>query len=70
MLHVVTVQQFPQISPVSFSCGNLVPCMFKASGKVVLVGKQTGGGSCAVHPFTTVSGTFAQCSGYKHMPRA
>ena len=55
------------ISPVSFSCGNLVPCMFKASGKVVLVGKQTGGGSCAVHPFTTASGTFAQCSGYKHI---
>ena len=55
------------VSPVSFSCGNLVPCMLKASGKVVLVGRQTGGGSCAVHPFTTASGTFAQCSGYIHI---
>ena len=55
------------ISPVSFSCGNLVPCMLKASGKVVLVGQQSGGGSCQVHPFTTASGTFAQCSGYMHI---
>ena len=55
------------ISPVSFSCGNLVPCMLKASGKVVLVGRQTGGGSCVVHPVTTASGSFFQISGYKHI---
>ena len=56
------------ISPVSFSCGNLMPCMLKATGgRVTLVGQTTGGGSCAVHPFTTASGTFAQCSGYKHI---
>ena len=55
------------ISPVSFSCGNLVPCMFRASGRVVLVGQTTGGGSCVVHPLTTASGSFLQCSGYKHI---
>ena len=56
------------ISPVSFSCGNLMPTMLKASGgRVILVGQTTGGGSCVVRPFTTASGTFARCSGYKHV---
>ena len=31
-------------SPVSFSCANLVPCIFKASGRVTLLGDTTGGG--------------------------
>ena len=51
----------------SFSCGNLMPCMLKAAGGVTLIGQTTGGGSCVVHPFSTASGTFAQCSGYKHI---
>ena len=55
------------VSPVSFSCGNLMPCMLKAAGGVTLIGQTTGGGSCVVHPFSTASGTFAQCSGYKHI---
>ncbi len=35
-------------SGVSFSCGNLVPCAFKQSGDVTLVGQTTGGGACSV----------------------
>ena len=35
-------------SPVSFSCGNLVPCALKESGKVTLMGRTSGGGSCIV----------------------
>ena len=35
-------------SPVSFSCGNLVPAAFKNSGRVTLLGRQTCGGSCVV----------------------
>ena len=58
---------FCLISPVSFSCGNLTPCIFKTSGQVILVGRTSGGGSCIVHPFTTASGSVAQCSGYKHI---
>ena len=30
-------------SPLSFSCGNFVPCVFKNSHKVMLVGDTTGG---------------------------
>ena len=32
------------ISPCSFSNGNFVPCMFKESGKVTLLGRTSGGG--------------------------
>ena len=35
-------------SPLSFSCGNLVPCALKESGKVTLLGRTSGGGSCIV----------------------
>ena len=31
------------ISPCSFSCGNLVPSVFKQSDKVTLIGKTSGG---------------------------
>lgn len=52
------------ISPVSFSCGNLAPCVFACSGKVTLIGQMTGGGSCIVLPLTTASGSVIQVSGY------
>lgn len=45
------------ISPVSFSCGNLVPNFFKQSGKVTLLGRTSGGGSCLVYPASTAWGT-------------
>ena len=51
------------ISPVSFSCGNLVPAALKSSQKVTLLGKTSGGGSCVVLPLTTAYGTFFRISG-------
>ena len=50
-------------SPVSFSCGNLVPWAFKADGRVTLLGRVTGGGSCSVLYATTPWGTSYQLSG-------
>ena len=55
------------ISPASFSCGNLAPCMFDCSGKVTLIGKTSGGGSCVVLPLTTASGSFFQISGFRRV---
>ena len=51
------------VSPVSFSCGNLVPCVFKSSGMVTLIGDTTGGGSCIVLPMSSAWGTLFQISG-------
>lgn len=51
------------ISPVSFSCGNLVPNIFKNSNQVTLIGRTSGGGSCVVLPMTTACGTDFQLSG-------
>ena len=51
------------ISPVSFSCGNLVPAALKASQWVTLIGRTSGGGSCAVQPLSTAYGTLFQISG-------
>ncbi len=50
-------------SPVSFSCGNLVPAIFEQAGNVTLIGQRTGGGSNAVLPATSASGTLFQFSG-------
>ena len=51
------------ISPVSFSCGNLVPAALKSSQKVTLLGRTSGGGSCVVQPLSTAYGTLFQISG-------
>ena len=51
------------ISPVSFSCGNLVPAALKSSQNVTLLGRTSGGGSCAVQPLSTAYGTLFQISG-------
>ena len=51
------------ISPLSFSCGNLVPWAFHASGMVTLIGDTSGGGSCVVLPMATAWGTIFQTSG-------
>ena len=50
-------------SPVSFSCGNLVPWAFKENGTVKLLGSVTGGGSCETLPLTTAWGTSYNISG-------
>lgn len=44
-------------SPVSFSCGNLVPALLKASGNVTILGKTSGGGGCIVRSGVTADGT-------------
>ena len=49
-------------SPKSFSCGNLVPWAFKADGRVRLMGRVSGGGSCMVGYMTTAWGTSFQIS--------
>ena len=49
-------------SKVSFSCGNLVPCAFKNSGNVSLLGQTSGGGACSVMPLTTATGTIFNLS--------
>ena len=51
------------ISPMSFSCGNLVPWAFKEDGRVTLLGRVSGGGSCAVFSMTTAWGTSFRLSG-------
>ncbi len=50
-------------SPVSFSCGNFVPNVFKNSNQVKLIGQTSGGGSCMVLPATTASGAEFRVSG-------
>ena len=54
---------FCLISPVSFSCGNTVPSIFKNSHDVTLLGQTSAGGSCVVLPMTTATGTYFQLSG-------
>ena len=58
---------FCLISPHSFSRGNLVPWAFKANGGVTLLGRVSGGGSCAVQFATTAWGTSYRISGMKRM---
>ena len=54
-------------SGVSFSCGNLVPNVFKNSERVTLIGQTSGGGSCVVQPLSTSAGTLFQVSGNTRM---
>jgi len=51
------------ISPVSFSCGNLVPAVCKYHQAVTLIGRTSGGGACTVQPMSTAWGTTFQISG-------
>ncbi len=50
------------ISPVSFSCGNLVPNVFKKSPNVTLLGQTSGGGTCSVFTLSTARGSVFQMS--------
>lgn len=49
-------------SPSSFSCGNLVPSVFKYSDCVTLIGHATRGGACAVQPLSSADGSLFQIS--------
>ncbi len=55
------------IGPYSFSCGNLVPNVFRSSGRVTLLGGTSGGGSCSVLPMSTAYGTSFNISSPKRM---
>ena len=55
------------VSPVSFSCGNLVPWVFKASGTVTLLGDTSGGGSCVVRTMSSAWGSLFSISGTKRI---
>ena len=54
-------------SPVSFSCANLVPCVFKNSNRVTLIGQQSSGGACVVHRLSAADGCLFQLSGLKRL---
>lgn len=54
-------------SPMSFSCGNALPAIFKDSGKVVLIGKKSGGGSCVVCNGSSADGNIFQVSSFYQM---
>ena len=49
-------------SPFSFSNGNYVPCALKESGRVTLLGRTSGGGSCNVLYASSAWGTSFQIS--------
>ena len=58
---------FCMISPDTFSCGNLVTGMFRASGRVTLLGQESGGGSCFVLPMSTAYGSIFTISSPRRM---
>ncbi|WP_294430986.1 S41 family peptidase [uncultured Treponema sp.] len=53
---------FCLISPVSFSCGNLVPSMLKASDRVTILGAKSGGGTSVVYHTCAADGTLFHVS--------
>ena len=46
----------------SFSCGNLVPCVFKEDPHVSIIGQKSGGGACTVGTISTATGTVLDIS--------
>ena len=58
------------ISPSSFSCGNLVPSLFKADGRVTLIGQKSAGGSCGMMDVSTADGTVFSISSYNEFCNA
>ena len=55
------------VSPVSFSCANLVAAAFKASDRVTLLGRPTSGGSCTVLFLSSAWGAYFDISGPNRM---
>ena len=49
-------------SPVSFSCANLVCCAFKASNRVSMLGRPSGGGACFTQTLPIACGSVCQMS--------
>ena len=55
-------------SDVSFSCGNLLPCALNAlDDDILIMGQQSGGGSCEVGYISTAIGSIMQISCEKQM---
>ncbi|MCQ2453385.1 MAG: S41 family peptidase [Clostridia bacterium] len=46
----------------SFSCGNLLPTLFKQDGRVTLLGQTSGGGACVVRSTSAADGTLFDIS--------
>lgn len=61
--NVTNYNRYCLISPVSFSCANLVPTVLKNSSGVTLIGQTTGGGACFVNTLSTASGSLLTISG-------
>lgn len=59
---VKDLERYCLISDVSFSCGNLVPAIFKNSEQVTILGKQSHGGACAVGFLSAADGTLFRIS--------
>lgn len=55
------------VSPVSFSCGNLVPAILKESHNVTIIGKTSSGGGCVVHHGVTADGSLFNISDSKQL---
>ena len=51
------------ISPVSFSCGNLVPSVCKTHQAITLIGRTSGGGACTVQAMSSAWGSTFAISG-------
>ena len=49
-------------STVSFSCGNLVPCVFKEDPNVSIIGQKSAGGACVVGTVSTATGSVINIS--------
>ena len=50
------------VSPLSFSCGNMVPAMLKASERVTILGVTSGGGTSVVQSSSAADGTMFRFS--------
>ena len=53
---------FCLVSPVSFSCGNMVPAVLKASDRATILGVTSGGGTSSVHQTCAADGTIFRFS--------
>lgn len=63
MLSTYNKKVFCLTSDYSFSCANFVPSIFKETRKATLIGKKTGGGTCAVFNTSTADGSLFRISG-------
>ena len=55
--------KFILTSKYSYSCANVLPCLAQDSGKVKIIGQNSGGGTCQVFPLITTDGTVLNISG-------